>query len=651
MGAQRRQAWYVEEGAERPVLLEVIRLYRAGLSSLDARPLELPLMSQAAVLLTGLSPRERQFRLISALLDALFDPDSDRWIKGAFHRNVGSLLLGHHDDTHGSLYDDRRDTVASLYNRGADWFRNAARGGEEAPMIRRITSAIEKILNHYGSTGQRRPRETSTLIERESCVKDLLALMQAGARLIYIWGEPGTGKTVLADQVARRLAGDDGLVVILRSGNPDVLEADVTEALMAEGMEPTNWTGAYCRAALKRRLTTGGELPRCSCVVIDNIGDEGLLHQIIPEEPAVPVLVTMRSKPTNQSNGLLELHDFSEEQACAFLRDHLKQASDDQILSLARALGHRPLALDHAVRFVKESPDVGLADLVDALATSVTTGLTLVESGMRARTSLVEMYRLILADITKHEEAVLVLDGFLGITGMSGLVGPELLRYFMASEAGGSIEGLQFAAGVSFLSTYGVLRIKKDETFPFSNGFDLSMHALTFEILRELRVATLGNIEAAYLSFLQTEDHGHEGMNESSIAGSTSADVKGALLDVIDHSRMPESWLLIHRLDDRTWTAIRHAESSEEYPFDYYPARYDVYPHGVYETDYRTDTRRILSDEEMVALALAARCYFEAEAFMNQVMAGAISRIKEGGQFDGKDLARMTRQAHAARLQ
>lgn len=647
MGAQRRQAWYVEEGAERPVLLEVIRLRRAGLSSLDARPLELPLMSQAAVLLTGLSPRERQFRLIPALLDVLFDPDSDRWIKGAPHREAGSLLLGHHDITNGLAHETRREEAAKPYHQGVELFRNVARGGQEAPLIRLIAAAIENILTAYRSSRSDQSRETSSLIERETYVTKLLALALVDNRPIYIWGEPGTGKTVLADQASRRLAGDNGLVLILRCGNSDVLEADVTEALMAEGMEPTNWTDAYSRAALKRRLTTGGELPRCACVVVDNIDDEELLHQIIPAEPAVPVLVTMRSKPTNQSSGMLELHDFSEEQACAFLRTRIKSSSESEIHSLARVLGYRPLALDHAVRFVNESPNVDLPDLVEVIAKSVTTGLMVLENGPSVKVSLIGLYKLMLAEIIKYEDARLVLDAFLGITGNSGLEARHFLQYFMASEAGGSVEDLQFAAGVRILSSYGILReISGGEATPIPIIPYLSMHSLTFEIMRDLRVSALGNLEGACLLNLWAGEHDIDNLPKNLELGGTLAWVYSGIISAIEDSKMPEGWMVIHRIDDKTWTAFRRIVPSEGWPIDSYPARYEVYPNGIYELEYRTDTRRPLSADEVKSFEQAVSCYMEAREFLRRNIAAVTAHAGRTPKLKGEDFVRIAKESY-----
>jgi hypothetical protein len=429
------------------------------------------------------------------------------------------------------------------------------------------------------------------VIERSSYQSQVVEQLRLGYRIICLWGEPGTGKTVLAGMAASALNAAD---VTLRAGDADILRDDITEALIAEGMEPTNWSDSYSRAMLKRRLSGENGEPRSRIVVLDNVDDEDLIWQLVPRNPAVPVLVTMRTRPQSADIHTVEIEDFTEDQARIFIINRLDGISEDEARTLARVLGCRPLALDHATRFLHESPDVDVPTLIDKLATSVTGGLELVADRSNQTTRLVALYKIILSSVVPDDVARPVLDSFLGITGKSGMSDRELLAFFMQSEPGGALDRIQFRAGLRVLVPLGLIH---------ENGKLLVMHPLTYEILRDLRGELPFGIEARYLAYVSSPEVADLLPRGNLNRGSAYAWLMSQVLEV-GRQGLPAGWQLLHVVDDFTWIALRAEEG------DSYTVRYEVYPTGVYKRDYRTGMRTKVESDEAAQLFSAAKQYY-----------------------------------------
>ena len=169
------------------------------------------------------------------------------------------------------------------------------------------------------------------LIERAEYIQPLHACIAAGRRIVCIWGEPGTGKTVLASQFAASLNRDR--IITLRAADPKVLQADIIEALIREGLKPTNWSQEYSHAMLRQVLA---EQPNSAAVIVDNVDSEDLVWQLLPKNPAIPVILTMRMCTQSPAVANLELHDFTESQSCKFIHNHLGRKGSTEVIALAR---------------------------------------------------------------------------------------------------------------------------------------------------------------------------------------------------------------------------------------------------------------------------------------------------------------------------
>lgn len=162
---------------------------------------------------------------------------------------------------------------------------------------------------------------------------------------------------------------------------------------------------------------------------MDDIETETALWQLVPQRPALPVIVTSRQPPSSAATTSIHVREFTDGQALALVQQRLGRVGEDDAWALVRLLGARPLALDHALRFLIECSDVRLSDLLQALAGSTVPTLDSVTPPDESHRSLVTLYRAILAPLLEQEQVRLVLDTFLAITGGYGASPRELLHY------------------------------------------------------------------------------------------------------------------------------------------------------------------------------------------------------------------------------
>ncbi|MGH7866074.1 MAG: hypothetical protein ACREP9_00245, partial [Candidatus Dormibacteraceae bacterium] len=423
---------------------------------------------------------------------------------------------------------------------------------------------------------------------------------------VCIWGEPGTGKTVLVDQVVRALHSEP--VAWLRAGNPDILRDDITDFLITEGLEPTNWSDSYSRSQFKRRLSKSNpQRLTTKTVIIDNVEDESLIDQLVTSDPGVPTFLTMRHRPHDPRIKHVELEDFSEAEACTFIRRHISGSATD-VRALARVLGCRPLALDHAARFIREAPDITLRELLQALTVDLQSNLALVTPAEQPEQNLIQLYKLILASLAGDQSALDVLRAFLAIAGKSGIEHRGSLLLFMQHHPREPHDRLYYYAGLQTLARLGLLREDVDPRD--ADNVILVMHPLTYRVLRDLEAPTIFPIEADYLDVLGNfEIDEHEPRQELQRA-EAMAQLR-AWAGLVGRHIAPEDFTYFGMVDEETWVAIREAPD-EHGVLQPYTVRYEVYPHGVYQLDYRDGRRSALNSTEADQLHALISAFYKA---------------------------------------
>lgn len=461
----------------------------------------------------------------------------------------------------------------------------------------------------------------STLVDRPECIDRLRSLIDAGHKVICLWGEPGTGKSTLARQLIQRLGVDDSALFVrcapmITAVTPEtaMFRRDLESALLAEGIDPAELPAASWLSRLCEQLASE---PRSSLVVLDNIETDDLIAQVADDQPKIPVILTTRQRPHHEAIACEELGDFTEPQACAFIKRHLPDATDDEVVALARVLGCRPLALEHAVLFVKESPDVSAQEVVYGLATEVTGTLSLVTLVKDVQRNLTRLYGLIVASLQHHDDTMAVLDSFLAVIGGTGIGARERLYLFMQSPAGGSRDRLHFRSGLRELVRRGLVREQQhlarrtlgDGSSEERSTAELVMHALTYSILRDLRDAAPLAIESRYWDFVRSG--GHQALPENE-----ANEVEHAYLLLAQWMRqaasegLPPGWASFCCIDRSTWLALMEPDGDDNTAGTYI-VRYATRPDGMYKLDYRTGTWSSLDAYEGHTLFLVISIYNE----------------------------------------
>jgi adenylate kinase family enzyme len=463
------------------------------------------------------------------------------------------------------------------------------------------------------------------LIDRDEYLSRLRSHLDTGYQIICIWGEPGTGKTTLAKQLAAQLDGIGPVLTIRMTPTPEaptveslLFRQDLTDALIAEGLNPADWNLESRLSEFRDKLA---EDPRAKAVILDNVEREELVGQLIPAQPKIPVIITMRVNPQDniiaRTIAREELDDFTESQASEFINRHLSGQNEQEVVFLARALGYRPLALEHAVLFVKESPgDYNVRDLTHDLRLNVTDTLATVTPPEQQERNISRLYEIILASLLEDESAQAVLDAFLAVAGQSGITLRELVYIFMQSDQGGSHDRLHFLAGLRTLARRGLLREKDAmRQDPYQHDGDspapvaeLSMHALTYRILRDLSGMKPFQIEARYLDFIRTSKRPTPEDGISFDARTQAWALNGFI--TLAQDGLPDGWLSYFLIDPHTSVVTREPEADTD-SREPYTVRYTIEEDGLYKLDYRTGRWSELDIEEMIDFRLATLVYNE----------------------------------------
>ena len=194
-----------------------------------------------------------------------------------------------------------------------------------------------------------------------------------GVVIHAIGGMGGVGKTTLALQAAHQLAPrfpDGHFFLNLRAHTPGATPLTAHDALasllLADGMHPTEIPGDLrARAFLWQARTTDRRI----IVMLDDAADAEQVRNLLPAGPHALVLVTSRGR-------LAGLHDAApvdltaltpHEAAGLFVRLIDRpgiQATDPDIMEVARACGYLPLALRVVAARLRQRPQLSPADLL-----------------------------------------------------------------------------------------------------------------------------------------------------------------------------------------------------------------------------------------------------------------------------------------------
>lgn len=182
------------------------------------------------------------------------------------------------------------------------------------------------------------PRPASEFVGRDKEVRDVVELVEGGARFVTLTGPGGTGKTRLAIEAAARLIGS------YRSGVFWVEAAPLTDpALLSDAVRQT--LGA--RGELAEHV---GE--RQMLLVLDNleqVADAGSeLARLVERCQNLRLMVTSREVLRVRGEREYAVPTLADAEAVALFRTRADMQPDDAVGPLCRALDNLPLAIELA---------------------------------------------------------------------------------------------------------------------------------------------------------------------------------------------------------------------------------------------------------------------------------------------------------------
>lgn len=182
-------------------------------------------------------------------------------------------------------------------------------------------------------------------------------------------GMGGVGKTQLAVEFAYRFGRFFQGVHWIQAALPSALPAEI--AACGEAMQITPWPNEQpkqVRFTLDTWRAGGTRL-----VILDNLEDVAAAREWLPRlaAPSVRLLLTARRHDWPRDLGLhtIRLALFSPAESLGFLRQWLpaERAADEELAHLAERLGHLPLALQLAARYLDKVARLGVAQYLAGL--------------------------------------------------------------------------------------------------------------------------------------------------------------------------------------------------------------------------------------------------------------------------------------------
>jgi hypothetical protein len=321
----------------------------------------------------------------------------------------------------------------------------------------------------------------TSYVDRPALEVEVLDHLDGGARLVLITGDAGTGKSTLAEQLARRR----GEVSVIHCDDENLWARDLADFLEVVGHELE--LASTTPLALQRRFARAISADCGRTIVLDNVQDAKLLSLFLPgnyfSRLRTTVLITSRSSLWGESTQLpvVQVGEMEPDEAVDLVLATRPETLAAEAHQLVGELDRRPLAIVHALALLDISSELTVARLVELLKHDLVKVLDVIPQDGRLTT----IYREILASLRADESLQGTLKILELILSMGWYVPLQAVdRAWTAAlpgeadSAGHTIGRLAVRQGLGYLSSRSLISVRPGEPVV------IKMHELTHRLLK-----------------------------------------------------------------------------------------------------------------------------------------------------------------------
>jgi hypothetical protein len=270
-------------------------------------------------------------------------------------------------------------------------------------------------------------------VHREEFERRFKKLVSDGAKLIALVGQPGMGKTWLADSLTSQYD-PAGSSVAWITFEPDgsMSLGDLYVALKTCGLPIGGLETGDPRFHLHRLTRDDEHAPRF--VVLDNVPDTAVLNSLLPLETRSVIMVTTRLKTRPPEHcHIIDINPMADYEARRLVRQLLPHLDGDDVERLVQALHGFPQVIVFACRLIARKR-ISAQEFCDGLTNDPGAILSRVPSGASA--NLVSVLADMIDLLEEHDEAALELLECIALVGTLNKFPQCLLRrYFSTGNA------------------------------------------------------------------------------------------------------------------------------------------------------------------------------------------------------------------------
>lgn len=341
-----------------------------------------------------------------------------------------------------------------------------------------LDTIAESICNFAGvPRGLGATKRDKRLVHRPELAQAIEADVSAHPKVL-VWGEPGVGKSVAALEFVRTSRFQPS--VRLRLHDEVLLHQDLQSALLLCGRPARSWTLSACVLEFKDVIQTSGQI---ALILLDNLSDTAELERLgMIGSLNSRILATSRTR-LDGFEGIVEVTSLTDPELQGFLRSHhggARFAEDEGFISLARALGNRVLAVEHALAYLAVVEDASPKSLLRAVEEDMSNTLKAIASRIGVSPKVVAFYAQVVETLSGEPLSLELLDLYLW-TSSAGQLSAQNLRAWLPLLGSKPSTTVRLEAAWDQFERLGFVR----EDPAVSESF--SMHILTWRILRDLR--------------------------------------------------------------------------------------------------------------------------------------------------------------------